>query len=71
MISVTIRREGVGKDYVTDHPIVVCAEWEGVSRNQTLPVKKMGCENVQNPALRGTIGDKQALPRSYDHIPGV
>jgi len=58
MLSVTIWTEGVGKNYMTDHPIVVCAEWEVVSRNQTLPSKKMGCENVQNPALHGKIGDK-------------
>jgi len=71
MLSVMIRTEWVGKDYVTDHPIVVCAEREGVARNQTLPVKKVGCENVQNPALHGTISDKRALPKSFDHIPGV
>ena len=71
MLSVATRTEGAGKDYVTNHPIVICAEREGMPRNQTLSTKKMGCENVQNSALHGTIGDKQALPRSCDHIPGV
>ena len=48
-----MRKEGAGKHYVIDNPIVVGAEWEGISSNQSLPVKEVGRENVQNPALRG------------------
>jgi hypothetical protein len=63
MRSVTIGTAGVGKDYVADNSIVVGVEWEGVPSNQSLPPKEVGCKDVQNPGLRGTISDKQALPR--------
>ena len=56
---------------MTDNPIVIGTEREGISSDQSLPAKEVGCEDVQNPALHGTVGDKQALPKSCDHIPGA
>lgn len=58
MKSVTEGTGGAGKRYVADNSIVVCVKRKRKSRNQSLPIKEVRCENVQNPSLRGYVGDK-------------
>lgn len=55
---------------MADNPIDIGVEWERVPGNQSLSGKQVRCEDVQNPALSGTIDHKKAPPKRRDCIPG-
>lgn len=52
----------IGKGYVADDSMIVSVKWNGKSSNHTLPLEELRGEDVQNPALRGSVSDKQGLP---------